>query len=106
MEEVGGKDMKSDLNDKFFDLTCRVLNYAIEFVNAPGYASLRLVDILKSLIDLQPQIEGASRREFYQKLREKLDSRDLLADERGSSKLLDELLTIFVDEWRSNSFRV
>lgn len=98
--------MKSDLNDEFFDLTCRVLNYAIEFVNAPGYASLRLVDILKSLIYLQPQIDGVSRGEFYQKLREKLDSRDLLADEKRKSKLLDELLTIYVDEWRSNSFRV
>jgi hypothetical protein len=106
VEEVGGKDMKSDLNDEFFDLTCRVLNYAIEFVNAPGYASLRLVDILKSLIYLQPQIDGVSRGEFYQKLREKLDSRDLLADEKRKSKLLDELLTIYVDEWRSNSFRV
>jgi hypothetical protein len=106
VEEVGGKDMKSDLNDEFFDLTCRVLNYAIEFVNAPGYASLRLVDILKSLIYLQPQIDGVSRGEFYQKLREKLDSRDLLADEKRKSKLFDELLTIYVDEWRSNSFRV
>lgn len=98
--------MKTDLNDEFFDLTCRVLNYAIEFVNAPGYASLRLVDILKSLIDLQPQIEGVSRGEFYRKLKEKLDSRDLLADEKEKSKLLDELLTIFVDEWKNTSFRV
>lgn len=97
--------MKSDLNDEFFDLTCRVLNYAIEFVNAPGYASLRLVDVLKSLIDLQPQIEGVSREEFYQKLREKMESRDLMADKEGRSNLLDELLAIFVDEWRSTSFR-
>ena len=98
--------MRSNLDDKFFDLTCRVLNYAIEFVNAPGYASLRLVDVLKGLLDLQQQIEGVSKGDFYQKLREKLESRDLMADEEKRSKLLDELLAACVDEWRSTSFGV
>lgn len=104
MGEVRGIDMKSSLDDEFFDLTCRVLNYAIEFVNAPGYASLRLLDIFKGLIELQPQIEGISKGEFYQKLRTKLESRDLLAEAEERSKLLDELLTMFVDEWKNTSF--
>ncbi len=93
--------MNSDLDDKFFDLLCRVLNYAIEFVNAPGYASLRLVDVLKSLVDLQPQMKGVSRSYFYNKIREKLESRELLSSNEARSKFLDELLTMFVEEWRN-----
>ena len=95
--------MKGSLDDQFFDLACRVLNYAIEFVNAPGYASLRLVDVLKGLLELQPQMEGVSRGEFYQRLQEKLESRDLLVGVEERSKFLDELLTMFVDEWRTTS---
>ena len=95
--------MKGSLDDQFFDLACRVLNYAIEFVNAPGYSSLRLVDVLKGLLDLQLQMEGVSRVEFYQKVREKLESRDLLVGAEERSKFLDELLTMFVDEWRNTS---
>jgi hypothetical protein len=102
--EVRGKGMKSSIDDEFFDLSCRVLNYAIEFINAPGYASLRLLDIFIGLIELQPQIEGISRGEFYQKLRIKLESRDLLAEAEERSKLLDELLTMFVDEWKNTSY--
>jgi len=95
--------LKGSINDQFFDLACRVLNYAIEFVNASGYASLRLVDVLKSLMELQPQIEGVARGEFYQKVREKLESRELLVGAEARSKFLDELLTMFVDEWRKTA---
>jgi len=101
--KTGGKELKGSLDDQFFDLACRVLNYAIEFVNAPGYASLRLVDVLKSLIDLQPRIEGISRGEFYQKVRKKMESRELLSNAEARSKFLDDLLTMFVDEWRETS---
>jgi hypothetical protein len=101
--EAGGIELKGSLDDQFFDLACRVLNYAIEFVNAPGYASLRLVDVLKGLLELHPQMEGVSRVEFYEKVREKLDSRDLLMGAEDRSKFLDELLTMFVDEWRKTS---
>lgn len=93
----------SGIDDEFFDLACRVLNYAIEFVNAPGYSSLRLVDVLNSLLDLQPQIEGVAREEFYEKVREKMESRQLLVGPEARSKFLDELLTMFVDEWRKTS---
>lgn len=94
--------MKGSLDDQFFDLACRVLSYAIEFVNTPGYASLRLVDVLKGLIALQPQLEGVSRGEFYRRVWEKLESRDLLVGAERRSKFLDELLTMFVDEWRNS----
>ena len=105
MGEAGGNGLKGSLDDQFFDLACRVLNYAIEFVNAPGYASLRLVDVLKGLLELQPQIEGVSRGEFYEKVRERLESRELLRSAEDRSKFLDELLTMFVDEWRNTSLR-
>ncbi len=95
--------MRGSLDDEFFDLTCRVLNYAIEFVNAPGYASLRLLDVLKSLIELQPRIQGVTRGEFYQRLRRKMESRELMAGAEESSKFLDELLTMYVEEWRDTS---
>ena len=95
--------MNGSLTDQFFDFACKVLNYAIEFVNAPGYASLRLADVLNSLLELQPQIEGTSREEFYQKVREKMESRQLLVGPEARSKFLDELLTMFVDEWRKTS---
>ena len=103
MGEVGGNELKGSIDEEFFDLACRVLNYAIEFVNASGYASLRLVDVLNSLMELQPQMEGVTRGEFYQKVREKLESRELIVSAEASSKFLDELLTMFVDEWRKTS---
>jgi len=95
--------LKGSLDDQIFDLACRVLNYAIEFVNSPGYASLRLIDVLKGLLELQPQIEGVGRDRFYQKIRGALESRDRLVSAEDRSRFLDELLTMFVDEWRKAS---
>ena len=103
MGAAGGIALKGNLDDQFFDLACRVLNYAIEFVNAPGYASLRLIDVLKGLLELQPQIEGVGRGGFYQKIRGALESRDPLMSAEDRSRFLDELLTMFVDEWRKTS---
>lgn len=92
--------MSENLDDKFFDLAVRILNYAIEFVNMPGYASLRLIDVLKDFLELSHQIEGFSRKDFYYKVREKIEGRNLLADARDRAMFLDELLAMFIDEWR------
>ena len=95
--------MNNNLDEQFFDLCCRVLNYAIEFVESPGYASLRLVDVLKALIDLQFKMGGLQKSNFYHEVWEKLESRDLVADADERARLLDELLTMFVDEGRKTS---
>jgi hypothetical protein len=92
--------MSSTLDDQFFDLALRVLNYAIEFENTPGYASLRLTDVLESLIDLSLKIDGIRRRDMYSKVKERLENRRLLAGAEERSEFLDELLTMFVNEWR------
>lgn len=96
----GGKELKRSLDDQFFDLTCKVLNYAIEFQRSPGYSSLRFVDVLKGLVELQPEIEGISNVEFYQKVRDKLEARELLAGAESRANFLDDLLNLFVEEWK------
>ena len=83
-----------------FDLSMRVLNYSIEFVNSPGYASLRLLDVLQGLVGLSLKMEGLSNREFYSNLQKKLEERRLMADSKERAKFLDELLAMFVEEWR------
>jgi len=95
--------LSATLDDQFFDFAVRVLNYAIEFVNMPGYASLRLVDVLKGLVDLSSRIEGVNRKEFYEKVKERLEGRKLLVDAKQRSMFLDELLSMFVDEWRKSA---
>ena len=92
--------MSPTLDDQLFDLAMRTLNYSIEFVNTPGYASLRLMDLLQSLVGLSMQIEGISKKEFYRKVKEKMEDRRLMADQKERAEFLDELLTMFVDEWR------
>ena len=92
--------MSTTLDDQLFDLAMRTLNYSIEFVNTPGYASLRLMDLLQSLVGLSMQIEGISKKEFYGKVKEKMEDRRLMADQKEQAEFLDELLTMFVDEWR------
>ena len=57
--------MSQKLDDRYFDLTMKILNYAIEFIDQPGYASLRMTDVLESLLHLSTQLEGVDRREFY-----------------------------------------
>jgi hypothetical protein len=95
--------LNNNLDEQFFDLCCSVLNYAIEFVESPGYASLRLVDVLKALIDLQFKMGGLKMSSFYHDVWEKLESRDLIADADERARLLDEMLSMFVDEWRKTS---
>jgi len=92
--------LSTTLDDQLFDLAMRTLNYSIEFVNTPGYASLRLMDLLQNLASISMQIEGVSRKEFYGKVKEKMEDRRLMADQKERAEFLDELLTMFVEEWR------
>lgn len=91
--------MKENLEDSFFDMLLRTLNYAMEFVSARSYASLRFMDLFSSLLELQPLIKGISNGEFYEKLREKIKTRRLMGDRKVRLKLQSELLQMFVDEW-------
>lgn len=92
--------MSETLNDKFFDFAFQILNYAIEFVKSPGYASLRMTDILEKTVELSSQIEGVSRVEFYETMKEKFKNRRVMSDPKDREAFLDELLTMFIDEWR------
>ena len=92
--------MSNTIDSQAFDLAMRVLNYAIEFVNLPGYSSLRLTDVLQGLVDLYFQMDSISNKKFYEKIRKKFDERKLMSDPEDSTKFLDELLTMFVNEWR------
>jgi hypothetical protein len=93
--------MNETLEDQAFDLAVRILNYAIEFVNTGGYASLRLVDVLGSYLGIMLQVDGINKKQFYEKIKENIDNRDLLAPVKEKEKFLDDLLTMFIDEWRS-----
>ncbi|MCD6263898.1 hypothetical protein J7L60_05785 [Candidatus Bathyarchaeota archaeon] len=92
--------MEEKLEDRFFDLLLRTLNYAMEFVNERSYASLRFMDLFSSLLELQPLIKEISEDEFYEKLREKIKARRLMGDRETRSKLQNELLQMFIDEWK------
>lgn len=92
--------MNEAFEEQVFDHAVRILNYAIEFVNTGGYASLRLVDVLGSYIGIMLQVDGINKKEFYEKIKEKIDNRDLLAPVEEKERFLDDLLTSFIDEWR------
>jgi hypothetical protein len=95
--------MEESLEDRFFDVLLHTLNYAMEFVNDRGYASLRFMDLFGSLLDLQPHMKEISRTEFYERLREKMKERELTGSQRTQTKLQSELLDIFVNEWRKRT---
>lgn len=100
MGEIGGRELNKTIKDRYFDLTMKVLNYAIEFVDQPSYASLRLTDILESLIDLSNSIEGVDDKEFYQTVKTKFNNRILMATPQDNIAFLDDLLNIYVNEWK------
>ena len=93
--------MSVSMDEEYFDFCFKVLNYAIEFTNSSGYASTRITDVLQKLVDLSFQFEGVDREEFYEKLLEKFETRRLMTTQQNEKKFLDELLQLFVDEWRS-----
>jgi len=93
--------MSVSMDEEYFDFCFKVLNYAIEFTNSSGYASTRITDVLQKLVDLSFQFEGVDREEFYEKLLEKFETRRLMTTQQNEKNFLDELLQLFVDEWRS-----
>lgn len=92
--------MGENLEDRFFDLLLRTLNYSIEFVNDTSYASLRFMDLFTSLLKLQPLMKEISRKEFYETVRQKIKDRELVRDPKERSRLQTELSQMFIEEWR------
>jgi hypothetical protein len=78
----------------------KILNYAMEFIDQPGYASLRMTDVLESLLDLSSQLEGVDRREFYASVKAKLSDRLDMTNQQDQAGLLNELLALYIEEWR------
>jgi len=92
--------MGENLEDRFFDVLLRTLNYSIEFVNDASYASLRFMDLFTSLLDFQPLVKELSRIEFYETLRKKIKDRNLIRDPETRLKLQTELQEMFIERWR------
>ena len=92
--------MSETLKDQYFDLTMKVLNYALEFANTPGYPSLRLTDLIESLVALAPELEGVDRKEFYAKISERMKNRRVMSAQQDRNTLLNDILTLYVEEWR------
>jgi hypothetical protein len=100
MGQAGGVKLSKKLDDRYFDLTMKILNYAMEFIDQPGYASLRMTDVLESLTDLYSQLEGVDRREFYASIKAKLNDRLIMTTKQDEANLLNELLALYIEEWR------
>ena len=97
--KVGKVERK--LEDRFFDLLLKTLNYAIEFADEKSYANLRFMDLFNDLLELQPLIREISESEFYERLRQKIKARRLSTDQETEIKFQHELLKMFIDEWRN-----
>lgn len=98
--------MSVSIDEEYFDFCFKVLNYAIEFTNSSGYASTRMTDVLQKLVDLSFQFEEVDRDEFYETLVEKFKNRRLMTIRQSEKNFLDEILQLFVDEWRKNKEKV
>jgi hypothetical protein len=98
--EPGGISMSSDLETVYFDLTMKVVNYALEFVNQPGYAFLRITDLLDSLLSLVPMINEIDKKDFYKNIKIKLKDRRNLSTPEERTAVLNDILSIYIEEWR------
>ena len=94
--------MSETFDDRYFDLTMKVVNYAFEFVNQPGYAFLRMTDLLDSLVNLSSIIDGVDRKEFYEIIKANLKGRRNLVTSEEKTNLLNEILSIYIEEWRKS----
>lgn len=97
--------MSDKFDDRYFDLTMKILNYAIEFVNQPSYASTRMTDVLQTLIDISVEIEGVNRKEFYASVKMKFRDRKIMTTKQAEIDFLKELLNFYVEEWRKRRNR-
>jgi len=95
--------MSDTLDDVYFDYVFKILNYAVEFVGSPSYASLRMIDVIDKTVELSSRIEGVLRAEFYEKLREKFENRRIMSERKEQEVFLDELMTMFIEEWKNKA---
>ena len=96
--------MSEDADGRFFDLLMKTLNYSIEFANTPGYASLRFMDLFASLAASQPLLLSQTiHKEFYDQVREKTRIRLPSDAKEGRERLMNELIQMFLDEWKSTN---
>lgn len=93
--------MSENLDDVFFDHAFKILNYAVEFAKSPGYASLRMTDVLEKTVELSSRIEGVSRSDFYGQVMGKFENRKIMAEQKSRETFLDELMVMFIEEWRN-----
>jgi hypothetical protein len=91
------------LEERFFDFSFQVLNYAIEFVRSPGYSSLRFSDVLQKTMSLTLEVEGAGKREFYLSVLKRFEKRESMSDTEAREVFLNELLDMFITEWRKEA---
>ena len=94
--------MSAVLENVYFDITMKVVNYALEFVNQPGYAFLRITDLLDSLLALALEIKEVDKKEFYEKVKTKLKDRRNLNTPEERTAVLNEILSMYIEEWRGN----
>jgi hypothetical protein len=95
--------MDETLEERFFDFSFQVLNYAIEFVRSPGYSSLRFSDVLQKSVALALEIKGTGKKEFYSNVMRKLEEREAMADSKTREAFLNEVLDMFISEWRKEA---
>jgi len=93
--------VSENIDDVFFDHAFKILNYAVEFVNTPGYPSLRMTDTLEKTVELSSRIEGISRTDFYSQVMEKFKNRKIMSERKSHENFLDELMIMFIEEWRN-----
>ena len=84
----------------FFDYAFQILNYAIEFVNTPGYSCLRFIDLLEKTISMALKLEDIKNKSFYEKIQNKFKERRLVSDSKTREDFMNDLLSLFVDEWK------
>lgn len=94
-------ELTEDIEDRFFDLLMKTLNYSREFVDDRSYASLRFMDLFSNLLQLQPMINEINNEEFYGRLRERIRDRQVMGNRDTRAKLQGDLVQMFLDEWRS-----
>ena len=92
--------MSESLDYAFFDYAFQILNYAIEFVNTPGYSCLRFIDLLEKTISMALKLEDIKNKSFYEKIQNKFKERRLVSDSKTREDFMNDLLSLFVDEWK------
>jgi hypothetical protein len=75
----------------------------MEFIDSPNYASLRFMDLFTNMLNLQTLMGESAHDDFYEMLRQKLQERRVMSDTETRSKRINELIQLFIDEWKKKS---